>query len=87
MTARVDNVTQVPFPPHAPCRPPAQASQGKSWDNRQRVWVDDPGTALALDDDAFAGVRQQWNASAVMRCAASRLLRDCCVFNESSQVA
>ena len=46
-----------------------QASQGKSWDNRQRVWVDSPSTALALDDDAFAGVRQQWNASAMMRCA------------------
>ncbi len=56
-----------PVPSDACTLPAAQASQGKSWDNRQRVWVDDPGTALALDDDAFAGVRQQWNASAIMR--------------------
>ena len=59
---------------HASRRPTsAQASQGKSWDNRQRVWVDDPGTALALDDEAFAGVRQQWNASAIMRYTSSCL--------------
>lgn len=45
---------------------PMQARLGKSWDEQSRDWVNEPGTALAVDDDAYAGARQRWKPSSLM---------------------
>ena len=43
-----------------------QACQGKSWDRQTRSWVEQPSTALVLEDEAFAGSRQRWRPSEFM---------------------
>lgn len=45
---------------------PMQARLGKSWDEHSRDWVNEPSTALAVDDNAYAGVRQRWKPSSLM---------------------
>ncbi|CAK0741307.1 hypothetical protein CVIRNUC_001315 [Coccomyxa viridis] len=37
--------------------------KGKSWDQAGRRWVDQPQSALVLDDELFASAREQWHQS------------------------
>lgn len=41
------------------------ARAGKAWDEEQRTWVDDPGSALALEDEGAAPARAAWQAAAM----------------------
>ncbi|RMZ52642.1 hypothetical protein APUTEX25_000761 [Auxenochlorella protothecoides] len=41
------------------------ARAGKAWDEERRTWVDDPGSALALEDEGAAPARAAWQAAAM----------------------
>lgn len=40
-----------------------QEQRGKQWDLRLREWIDEPGSAVAIDDEVTQAARVKWNAA------------------------